>query len=346
MSIIKIVKKILNLIAHQKSAEGYGNFAEAKLYSDRAQALRKKHGITQEILNETYNQPERNFEFVFDHNHKYFRRRRIIWQEEMTKPICNFYNCQMAIRVGNNLKVIIGEKAQSVVQVYLSLHKEAEKSADSFMQLNYSLLPSSSKALRRKLRQSFLLGFAEGVQSRLYYYKNLEAEIAGLEEQIRRHETEYKPTKQIKQSPQPKSLGGKTETAEQQTETSGNDCVALIKTERIVIREDQTLRAPQNQPKAKPPGESQIKEISPQAYLTGVQTAYNCQLPEIIKKEIDALIRRTEELKAEVRAQEEQKRKANWEADFLSRGLFYGGVVTIRTTTYQPGFNWGNDNDG
>lgn len=341
MSVIKIVKKILNLIAHQKSAEGYGNFAEAKLYADRAAALKRKHGITQEILNETTQTKERNWEFIFDHNHKYFRRRRIIWQEEIAKSLSYFWSCQLGVHVGNNLKTVVGEKMQRryVVQNYFHFHKEAEIAADKFVGLNQERLASASKNYVRKIRQSFLLGYSAGIYQRIYEYKNLANVITELESKIGQDI--------------PQNADGETKTAASKNQLTAktqpelpeaNGCVALVKSRKIVIRDEQPERRSIPFQKAKKPGESKIKEIEPMVCQYGAAAAFETKLPENIKQEIEPLIKRVEELKEVLRQKEEEKRKAKWEETFLSRGHFYGwGRSTSTTTAYQPGFNWGNN---
>jgi hypothetical protein len=253
MSLFKVIKKILKLMAHEKSARGYGNENEANLYADRIADLRQKHGITQElILEEQERPPAQEREPVFNVGSRRFKRKRIFWQEELLGGICYFTGCEAFFDGNSNLKWVRGEKAarKRAIELYLANHDLLELKADAFIsRVNGHGIPYPIKTIRMA-QESFLLGYVVSIQRDYLEMRRIDHRITELEEHLSGLGGF---TEDVSETPAEQQRKQDDVTADSGTDTASIPQTALIKSEKIFVQpEPPVIRfAPSPQPKVK-----------------------------------------------------------------------------------------------
>lgn len=324
MSVIKIARKIVNLLKNAKSLRQNGFHHAADKYEESARRLKEKHNIKQELLEEEIPRPKNLEELVFNVGSKLFRRKRIAWQEAIFESCCKFYHCDGFTFPRSNLKVVSGEKEvrKQFIETYLHFHIEGEKQADIYLTalkverahpfptyetLNEEFDPQTEK-------RSFLLGFCGGVSQRLNELKRMKEEIEFSETAI---ENELK-----KNKPQTKNLlTGKetspnlpvaTEHRSVTNQTKTNNCTALIKSDRIIIPEEN--RCYDSGPRRPPP--PKFTKISPNASLAGQQAALNLKLNKELEELITELNKKVTQLRNK-QAEINQHKQASSLIDFI-----------------------------
>lgn len=152
-------------MTHERSARVIGNIAEADAFASRIEKLRAKHNITETIELEEETETK-SFDVVFGAESPLFKPKRILWEELLFHAICNFHECRAVFYRSTNLKFMYGEKdaRDKCREDYLYLFEIAGKECAHFIE--------SAKTIgeidTREWKQSFLLGFAKGIEDRLY----------------------------------------------------------------------------------------------------------------------------------------------------------------------------------
>lgn len=335
MSLIKIVKKILKLISHEKSARSIGNVHEADRFAEQITYLRGKYKITQDLIDE--NQPkQKDSEVIFNVGSKYFRRKRIKWKEDLAVSMFWYYECRGGFFKHSNLKWVEGEKTvrKRVIKTYLHCHDRAEQKADVYIK---TLKERELTFDARKLRQNYLLGFSEGVDKHLRSVKELENQITELQRLNESASENQKAENQLPKANPIKELAP--------APVSPNNCTALVKSTRIVVS---TANGNQSEnEKFQPLPAPEIEKIDQGAYMSGFYDACGIQFDTELNDFIEARIKRLEELKEIRRKIEEEKIKANWEQNFKSRARYsfqypgsqYPGSV-VKVTYHQMTFDF------
>lgn len=183
MSKIKIIGRLKKLMAHERSARTIGRSAEADLYAEKIAELRRKHNITQEIKldGEDESNAYQNFggEPVFKQESKFFKRRRIHWQEALCHNLGNYFNCRIIVFREHNMKVVIGEKEdrRRVIKSYLHLHEIAEKEFRQYLK------SKKDSSLKEKVlyRNSYFYGFSYAIQMRLMKFRETAETVEQIE---------------------------------------------------------------------------------------------------------------------------------------------------------------------
>ena len=168
----KIIERLKKLIRHEQSARAAGSVGEADNFKEKIEALRLKHGITEEIHLE---EEELNFagELVFQQHSKHFKKKRVFWEENLFANLCAFFNCHPIVFKKGNLKAVVGEKAEraNVIKAYLHLTETAKEKSQSYL-VERLKSEDLKPALRRTIKESFCHGFAHGIALRFQGYRN------------------------------------------------------------------------------------------------------------------------------------------------------------------------------
>lgn len=288
---LKIVELIKKLMTHERSARAIGSEAEAAAFNAQIVRLRERHSITEEIpLDDDPVFAEINeydAEYVFRPDSMMFRRKRIFWEEMMFDAIARFCNCRPVIIPKTNLKVVAGLESdrKRVIKSYLHLYDEAGKlSAEYFAEADVA------PADRRVAGDSFYYGFAYGVLGHLAEFNEVIREADDLKTRF----------------PQ---MTGNTETT------------ALIKSEKIIISAKKKTIDDQFAG-AKPPPTPKIKKVDDDAYVAGVQAAYELEFSE----ELSAPFKTAADEIKDIHRRTRPRR---------SSGIFNESSFSV-TVTYQP----------
>ena len=259
---------------HERSARLIGNKEEADRYAEQIATLRTKHEITQEIVidEEDYTRfDDYDGELVFGEDSPMFRRKRIVWEENLCAASALFFDCRSVSFKRSNIKVVIGEKTnrKKVIDSYLFLYELANKKSAEYLEARANTQDSFYGEHKRTARECFLLGFAWGIVNRFGKFKEMEQELRYYQ----------------------KRLGG------DQAEESGQ---GLVKSEKIV---DTKKRAQINEEvsnlKAAP--KSQIKKVDETAGNAGVKFGLECELPEEIQTIAKEVLEQVDKLREQIR---------------------------------------------
>ncbi len=263
---LKIVKLLKKLIRHERSARAIGNFGEADNYARQIRFLREKHNIFEEIpLEEDADFENEGYdaEFAFTAVSPLFRRKRIVWEENLFHLLCDYFGCGMNLIPRTNLKIAVGEKAErrAVIESYLHLSEISRKSADKFL-IENSDFKIMNAPLKKLARESFLHGFCHGIFNRLQIVKSAEEKIEEINRELHRRnltnlETDSEPSDQPIQSQ------------------------ALVKSRRI-ITSDRKRQLDEKYSKAKKIRRIKIKTVDEDSYRAGGDEARICPLNDEI----------------------------------------------------------------
>ncbi len=330
MSVIKIARKIMNLLRNAKSLRETGFHQAADKYEESARKLREKHNIKQELLEEEIPRPKNLEELVFNVGSKLFRRKRIAWQEAIFESCVFFYDCEGFTFPRSNLKVVSGEEEvrKRFIATYLHFHIEGEKQADNYLTgikvERARPFPSAeyfnSEFDPQTERRSFLLGFCGDVSQRLNELKQMKEQIEFLEVSINNELKKNKPQTHNLLPEKKTNPNLPVETIHQSVpnQTKINNCTALIKSDRIVIPEENKCHDPG--PRRPPP--PKFTKIFPNASLAGQQAALNLKL----NKELEELITELNKKVAQLRKKQVEIFRQN-QASSLINFIFGTGNV-------------------
>lgn len=266
---------------HERSARVIESLAEAERFAERIKILREKHSITQEIVLDEEDEfgalDDFDGEFVFPPDSPLFKRKRIIWEEQLFNYVTDYFGCRSVYYKNCNLKAVVGEKAtrEKVIKSYLYLHETALKLMEDFTKEVESNYENFSGEIKRFARASFQHGFVNGIFDRLSNFKRLEMELKKWQ----------------------KHLGGEVTAQIEQ---------GLIKSEKIVsTKKREKIEEDLSQiPVMKAPSEINIDE---NAFLIGMQKGHECELPDEIAKPAIENYEKLTEIQENIRREQQSR---------------------------------------
>jgi hypothetical protein len=302
MSKIKIIEKIKKLMLHERSARLIESYAEADRFAEQINALREKHSITQEIIideDDFSALDDFDGEFVFTPDSPMFKRKRVIWEEQLFTYAAGYFECRGLLYKRSNLKAVVGEKEarEKAVKSYLFLYEMAQKLLEEFTD-EFNDDVDFTGQTKRLARESFLHGFVSGIFERLSNFKEMELHLKDWQ----------------------KHIGGQIEEQSSQ---------GLVKTDKIVSskKREKIEEAVNDLPIVEEP---KPREVSGKAFYHGMKSGLECELNEEITKPAIENYEKFSEIQEKIRRQQQSRYNIRFSYGYNSTSVTYQAPVQMR----------------